>query len=221
MAAKWQRMAKNSCWICDQWKYTVIIFSRKDFKEHYTPITDDEKIAEIEEMYDLSAKPITINDRVYPLILGSITRHCVIAMSDVAAFNRILDEKRNANNLPKTPTPNRSSGLSSSMSRQPTKPADDPDWLLAFKENLPYPERDIVICCLPRTRQNEMVEKGEKLKPLQVRQRREDAVNDVFLYAGFVQPGKHQILIKDQEKGSYFAREVVIDIRRRDVDCRK
>lgn len=27
-SAKWARMQTNECWICDQWKYTVIFFSR-------------------------------------------------------------------------------------------------------------------------------------------------------------------------------------------------
>ena len=41
--------------------------------------------------------------------------------------------------------------------------------------------------------------------------------NEIFVYAGFIQPGKHQILVKDN-RDRYFAREIVIDIRKRDID---
>ena len=41
--------------------------------------------------------------------------------------------------------------------------------------------------------------------------------NEIFVYAGFIQPGKHQILVRDNA-GRYFAREIVIDIRKRDIE---
>ena len=37
-----------------------------------------------------------------------------------------------------------------------------------------------------------------------------------------MQPGKHQIIIKDQLTGHYFVREIVVDVRKRDIiDCSK
>ena len=40
---------------------------------------------------------------------------------------------------------------------------------------------------------------GETLKTLDERNAREaEARTDIFVYAGFIQPGKHQILIKDK-----------------------
>ena len=42
------------------------------------------------------------------------------------------------------------------------------------------------------------------------------------MFAGYVEPGKHQIIIKDQQTGKYYAREIVVDGRSRDiVNCRK
>ena len=44
-AAKWSRMQGDDCWICDQWKYVTIFFSRKNWKQHYARFEDAEKIA--------------------------------------------------------------------------------------------------------------------------------------------------------------------------------
>ena len=41
--------------------------------------------------------------------------------------------------------------------------------------------------------------------------------SNIFVYAGFIQPGKHQILIRDSS-GKYYAREIVVDIRKRDIE---
>ena len=60
---------------------------------------------------------------------------------------------------------------------------------------------------------------GETLKTLDERnQRKKEAREDIFVYAGFIQPGKHQILIKDKLTGHLYAREIVVDIRRRDIE---
>ena len=31
-SAKWTRMQGRECWVCDQWKYCVILFSRENWK---------------------------------------------------------------------------------------------------------------------------------------------------------------------------------------------
>lgn len=37
------------------------------------------------------------------------------------------------------------------------------DWLQRFKENLPFPERDLLICNLPNSPLQEKIDRGEKL----------------------------------------------------------
>ena len=60
---------------------------------------------------------------------------------------------------------------------------------------------------------------GETLKTLDERNQREaEARTDIFVYAGFIQPGKHQILIKDKLTNNLYAREIVVDIRRREIE---
>ena len=46
-------MQSSECWICDQWKYTVIFFSRSNWTQHYGEITDRDRIDQLEEMYEL------------------------------------------------------------------------------------------------------------------------------------------------------------------------
>ena len=44
----------------------------------------------------------------------------------------------------------------------------------------------------------------------------------MYVYAGFVPPGKHQIIINDQKTNQFFMREIVVDARARDiVNCSK
>ena len=92
-SAKWIRSQASECWISDQWKYTIIFFSRSNFEQHYVEITDQSRIDHLEEMYDLNKEGMMLvkNDS-YPLILGSITRNSVVSMCDIAMFNLFLDE---------------------------------------------------------------------------------------------------------------------------------
>ena len=65
----------------------------------------------------------------------------------------------------------------------------------------------------------ERVMRGETLKTLDERnQRQREAQQDIFVYAGFIQPGKHQILIKDKLTNCFYTREIVVDIRRREIE---
>lgn len=64
---------------------------------------DKEKIAQIEEMFELNQDDTVImQNREFPLILGSITKNVVVSMTDVSMFNLFLDEKEIKKNLGKT-----------------------------------------------------------------------------------------------------------------------
>ena len=91
------------------------------------------------------------------------------------------------------------------------------DWLSRFKENLPFPERDMLICNIPESAIADKIERGERLSKAEIDKRKWESTSDVFVFAGYVQPGKHQIIIKDQETGNYYAREIVIDARNREI----
>lgn len=79
--ARWQRNNGNDCWICDSWKYVIIFFSRKLWKQHYQEINDNEKIAQINEMYDLNQDDLLLSEnKDLPLVLGSVTKNTAISM---------------------------------------------------------------------------------------------------------------------------------------------
>ena len=91
------------------------------------------------------------------------------------------------------------------------------DWLTRFKSNMPFSEGEMFICNLPKTQISQKIERGERLTADEASERKADAQSDVFVYAGFVQPGKHQIVIKDQKTQKWYARPIMVDPRRRDI----
>ena len=88
-------------------------------------------------------------------------------------------------------------------------------------ENLPYPLKDVLMCNLYLDKNSQKVLKGESLKKEVIKERQQDSKEDIFVFAGFLKPGKHQIFIKDPVTDAIYGRDLVIDIRRREIDCRK
>ena len=58
---------------------------------------------------------------------------------------------------------------------------------------------------------------GDVLDKKDKEKRKEESQNDIYVYAGYVEPGKHQIIIKDQITGKYYTREIVLETRSRDI----
>ena len=159
--------------------------------------------------------------------MGSFTRNVVVQMIDIAMFNLFLDEKEVKKNLGTQGERAMKAVLQISQGVKNTygerlSVLSDLDWLLRFKGNLPFEEKDITICNLPQTNLSEKVVNGIQLTNQEKKQRKQESTNDIFCFAGFVEPGKHQIIIKDQLTGNYFVREIVVDVRKRDIiDCSK
>ena len=59
------------------------------------------------------------------------------------------------------------------------------------------PEREMLILNMPQSGLTKKVEAGESLSKQEINERKNESTNDIFVYAGFVEPGKHQIIIKD------------------------
>lgn len=96
------------------------------------------------------------------------------------------------------------------------------DWLTRFKRNLPFEEKEMCIANLPTTRLSKKVESGAELTKSEQAQRKEESQTDVYVFAGYVEPGKHQIVIKDQKTDRWFSREIVVEARRREIiECSK
>ena len=73
----------------------IIFFSRSLWKQHYQEINDEEKIAQINEMYDLNQDDLLLaENKDLPLVLGSVTKNTAISMIQVTMFNLFLDEQK-------------------------------------------------------------------------------------------------------------------------------
>ena len=55
-----------------------------------------------------------------------------------------------------------SQGLKNSYGKQ-ISTLHNQDWLNRFKDNLPFPERDILICNMPETPLSEKIKRGDRL----------------------------------------------------------
>ena len=51
---RWRLGDREGCWICDKWKYTVVVADTKNFLNNYAQITDQEEISDIENTYGLN-----------------------------------------------------------------------------------------------------------------------------------------------------------------------
>ena len=80
----------------------------------------------------------------------------------------------------------------------------------------------MLVCNLPETELSRKLDRGEPLTMPEIKARKEEAENDIFVFAGYVEPGKHQIIIKDQKLEKWYAREIVVEARQREIiSCRK
>mmetsp|Transcript_34846 Transcript_34846/g.42788 ORF Transcript_34846/g.42788 Transcript_34846/m.42788 type:complete len:143 (+) Transcript_34846:530-958(+) len=91
------------------------------------------------------------------------------------------------------------------------------DWLQRFRENVPLPEREMLVCNLPETPISRKLDRGEEITAAEQKERKIESQNDIFVFSGYVEPGKHQIVIKDQKDNRWYAREIVIEARTREI----
>lgn len=58
-------------------------------------IDDPKKIRSMEEIYDLNQDDrLLMQNKNYPLILGSLTKNTAVSMTEIALFNLFLDETK-------------------------------------------------------------------------------------------------------------------------------
>ena len=175
----------------------IIFFSRSLWKQHYQEINDEEKIAQMNEMYDLNQDDLLLSEnKDLPLVLGSVTKNTAISMIQVTMFNLFLDEQKIKKDLgEKGERAMRtmltvSQGVKNNFGKSLSTLAQV-DWLQRFRENLPFPEQEMLVCNLPETELSRKLDRGEPLTMPEIKARKEEAENDIFVFAGYVEPGKH------------------------------
>ena len=108
-----------------------------------------------------------------PLLLGSITKNTVVSMTSISMYNLFLDEKKikkalgGQGEVAMKAILQISQGVKNTFAKQMST-LNDQDWMTRFKDNLPFPERDILICNMPETVIAKKIEEGERLTPEEV-----------------------------------------------------
>ena len=208
----------------------MIFFDRSNFQQHYHEITDQTTIRNINIQYRLLEKDYKlVSNKDYPIIFGSLTNGSLCQMADVALFNLFLDNRKirkefgakNSSNVMNNVI-NISQGIKSKFGKQISLLTQD-DWVRRLYNNLPYNKEDILICNLSLDEESKQILSNPKheISKEVYNERQRQSTEDIFVFAGFIKPGKQQIFIKDPATGKIYGRELVIDIRRREVDCRK
>ena len=102
------------------------------------------------------------------MILGSITRNTVVSMTEVAMYNLFLDEKHIKKNLggqgerALKAMLQISQGVKNQFGKS-LSTLNDTDWQVRFKENLPFPEKDMLVCNMPESALSDKIAHGEVL----------------------------------------------------------
>ena len=93
--AKWTLSDTDDCWICDRWKYCLVFFSRKHWKQHYYLIDDPVTLRNLSTQHSLGNDEYKqVHNKDYPIIFGSITENNICQMSDISLFNLFLDNRK-------------------------------------------------------------------------------------------------------------------------------
>jgi len=91
-AGKWT--LSSNCWICEKFRYSMIVYNRDLASKHYVEITDPRIIADLRAHYKLKDEDsVLIENTEAPRIMGKITDHVVACMSPIALFNLLLDNE--------------------------------------------------------------------------------------------------------------------------------
>lgn len=125
----------------------MVFVDRRQFNQHYTELTDPGVTSYIREQYQLSENDhLLLENKDYPIILGSVTRFNTCSMSSVATFNMCLDQSTKKDNLMRLMT--FANGVDDEIGEELNK-ANCKDWRDRFFDNLPYPAEDTVLVGLP------------------------------------------------------------------------
>ena len=174
-------------------------------------------------MYDLEQDDLLMSEnKDFPLILGGVTKNTAVSMIDIAMFNLFCDAKKIKSKLggqgerALRSMLTVSQGMTSQFSSKLSNLAD-PDWLSRFREVAPFSDKDMLTVNMPQSRISDKIERGQALSKQEKEDRKLESQQDIYVYAGFVEPGKHQIVIKDQMTNRWFSREIVVEARRPDI----
>lgn len=83
------------------------------------------------------------------------------------------------------------------------------DWRERFLDNLPFRMDDIMIVNMPEA---PVKVQGMLTKQLSF----DDLQGQIFVFAGYLKPGRHQLIIRDAQSDTFWAKNIIVDLRKGD-----
>jgi hypothetical protein len=148
------------------------------------------------------------SDDKAPFVMGSITDYKVMQMCSIGGFNHFsrstLQEDRQA-------LINLICGIKDKFGMKLLQ-ENSKDWRDRFLDKLKYPVADVALVNLPPK-----IEQVDGVKAEELRRYVDDTQLNVFVFAAFLKPGKHQVILYDQQSGKFWVKNFVVQMRRSEV----
>ena len=90
------------------------------------------------------------------------------------------------------------------------------DWRVRLFENLPYNADDTLLVNLPK-KIDEKFSAQYNLSAEKVSKILDDVKGQIYVYATYLKPGKHQIIVYDKQKDKFWAKNIVVEMRKSEV----
>jgi len=218
---KWRLCEK--CWLCDKSRYTVIVFNRELASKYFTEVTEPSRLYELKQKYKLSEYDSIVDQRPDAVqIMGDFTDNVVCNMLDINMFNLLLDKYSLRENYGKEAGAmvdeiiNAALGMENYVGKCMKKMEFADSYGKLFK-NMPFKSVDTTM--LGITNSIELRSEISKIDFSSGQPQRQQSVsnNDIFVFAGYLQPGKHELVIHDTKTHKVYLRDFIADVRTCDV----
>lgn len=197
----------QSCYICQKHRYTVVFCDLKHIDQYFQEVTQPEVLSYLRQQYRVEEVCLRSDDKA-PFVMGSVTDYKVMQMCSIGGFNHFsrstLQEDRQA-------LINLICGIKDKFGMKLLQ-ENSKDWRDRFLEKLKYPVADVALVNLPPK-----IEQVDGVSAEELRRYVDDTQLNVFVFAAFLKPGKHQIILYDQQSGKFWVKNFVVQMRRSEV----
>ena len=91
------------------------------------------------------------------------------------------------------------------------------EWRERLFDSLPFDAADTLLVNLP-VKIDEKYAERYKLTVEQVAKIQDDVKGNIFVYAAYLKPGKHQIVLYDQTSDTFWAKNIMVEMRTCDIE---
>ena len=145
-------------------------------------------------------------------------------MSSVATFNMCLESARDNRTVTKTKDLEKVLEFANGFENEEGEninTQNSKDWKDRMFENLPFKADDILFINLPQVATSVVANQNKRKPSLSVITKFESFVDDIkgnlFVFSGFLKPGIHQIIVYDQITTKFWAKNIIVDLRKSEI----